>query len=156
MTSYTETWPPSGLVRHFELCLLGCLVPCSFRVVIWKRGVASLPPPPPPPPLLAPTPGWPPRDGLVSPPQLPTPGWPLRERRETPPRQCVFFCLFCFLFFVVVVFCRFFFLFFFFFFFFGGEGRERGGVLGLGVGGFSGGGGVPILTSTSDYIETTD
>ena len=33
--------------------------------------------PPFPPPLLAPTPGWPPRGGLVSAPQLPTPGWPL-------------------------------------------------------------------------------
>ena len=43
---------------------------------------------PPFTPLLAPTPGWPPRGGLVSAPQLPTPGWPLRERRETPPRQC--------------------------------------------------------------------
>ena len=32
----------------------------------------------PSPPLLAPTPGWPPRDGLVSAPQLPTPGWPPR------------------------------------------------------------------------------
>ena len=42
---------------------------------------------PPFPPLLAPTPGWPPRGGLVSAPQLPTPGWPLRERRETPPRH---------------------------------------------------------------------
>ena len=31
----------------------------------------------PSPPLLAPTPGWPPRGGLVSAPQLPTPGWPL-------------------------------------------------------------------------------
>ena len=46
----------------------------------------SPPPPPPPPPLLTPTLGWPPRDGLVSAPQLPTPGWPLEERRETPPR----------------------------------------------------------------------
>ena len=48
---------------------------------------------PPFPPLLAPTLGWPPRDGLVSAPQLLTPGWPLRERRETPPRQCVVFFL---------------------------------------------------------------
>ena len=65
MTSYTETWPPSGLFRHLGLCLLGCLVPCSFQVVIWKKGGRL-----PSPPLLAPTPGWPPRGGLVSAPQL--------------------------------------------------------------------------------------
>ena len=71
----------------------------------------------PSPPLLAPTPGWPPRGGLVSAPQLPTPGWPLRERRETPPRQCVIF------FFVGGG---------------GGGGRAVRGV-GLGVGIFGGG-----------------
>ena len=49
-----------------------------------KKGVASLSPPPPLP-LLAPTLGWPPRDGLVSSPQLSTPGWPLEERTD-----CVF------------------------------------------------------------------
>ena len=43
------------------------------------------------PPLLAPTLGWPPRDGLVSAPQLPTPEWPQEERRKTPPRQFFFF-----------------------------------------------------------------
>ena len=44
----------------------------------------------PSPLLLAPTQGWPPRDGLVSATQLPTPGWPLEWRRETPPRQFFF------------------------------------------------------------------
>ena len=75
------------------------------------------------PPLLAPTPGWPPRGGLVSAPQLPTPGWPLRERRETPPRQCIFFG---FVFFVVV----FVFAFFFFvcLFFLVGRGAVEGSV----------------------------
>ena len=80
---------------------------------------------PPFPPLLAPTPGWPPRGGLVSAPQLPTPGWPprgglvsapqlptpgwpLRERRETPPRQCVFFFFFFFfLFLILFISCKF-------------------------------------------------
>ena len=89
----------------------------------------------PSPPLLAPTPGWPPRGGLVSAPQLPTPGWPLRERRETPPRQCVIFFFFFFFFFFVCLFVFFLFLFFlvfffFFFFFFlgGGEGGKGSGV----------------------------
>ena len=72
----------------------------------------------PSPPLLAPTPGWPPRGGLVSAPQLPTPGWPLRERRETPPRQCVIFFF---------LFIYFYFYFLFFIFFFGGGGGGEGG-----------------------------
>ena len=80
MTSYTETWPPSGLVRH-----LGCVCRLSRSLFVpgrhLKKGGRL-----PSPPLLAPTPGWPPRGGLVSAPQLPTPRWPLRERRETPPR----------------------------------------------------------------------
>ena len=63
----------------------------------------------PSPPLLAPTLGWPPRDGLVSAPQLPKPGWPLEERRETPPRH----------------------------FFWGGRAGVEGEGLGVGV--FSGG-----------------
>ena len=88
----------------------------------------------PPSPLLAPTPGWPPRGGLVSAPQLPTPGWPLRERRETPPRQCVVF--FCFFFFFVFVFV-FVFVFFFVFFFFGGGGAVEGSA-GVRSGGFLG------------------
>ena len=71
---------------------------------------------PPFPPLLAPTPGWPPRGGLVSAPQLPTPGSPLRERRETPPRQCAV------AFFIIIIFS--------FFFFLGGGRRAVRGVWG--------------------------
>ena len=98
-----------------------------------KKGGSPPFPPPPPPPLLAPTPGWPPRGGLVSAPQLPTPGWPLRERRETPPRQCgFFFFLYFFLYFFLI------FLYFFCIFFFGGGEGGKGSV-GLGVGIFGGG-----------------
>ena len=84
----------------------------------------------PSPPLLAPTPGWPPRGGLVSAPQLPTPGWPLRERRETPPRQCVIFFI-NYYYFILFYFFFNFYLFFFYFiylffnFFFGGGGGGR-------------------------------
>ena len=108
----------------------------------------------PPPLLLAPTPGWPPRGGLVSAPQLPTPGWPLRERRETPRRQCViffiffliiiffYFFLFFFLFFFIflIIFFYYFFLLFFLIFFFFGGGEGGKGSVGLGVGIFGGGG----------------
>ena len=84
---------------------------------------------PPFPPLLAPTLGWPPRDRLVSAPQLPTPGWPLEERRETPPRQFLFFS------------------FLFFFFFWWGDGER------LGVGGFLGGEGLGVLGVVGGWVR---
>ena len=79
--------------RRHALLQSGDSTRCSHQFCVMlpgrhlKKGVASLPPPPPAPPLLAPSLGWPPRDGLVSALKLPTPGWPLEERRETPPRH---------------------------------------------------------------------
>ena len=101
-------WSRAARQARFDTWCCVCLA-VSFLVRFGSSSEKGGLPSSPPPPLLAPTLGWPPRDGSVSAPQLPTPGWPLEERRETSPRQ--FFCVF-----VLLCFDFFFYLFFFYFF----------------------------------------
>ena len=109
-------WSRAARQARFDTWCCVCLA-VSFLV---RSGSSSekggSPPSPPPSPLLAPTLGWPPRDGSVSAPQLPTPGWPLEERRETSPRQFFFvFVLLCFDFFYLFNFFIFIYLFIYLF-----------------------------------------
>ena len=72
-------WSRAVLQAWFDTWCCVCL---AFSLLVRSRSSSEKGGTPPFPPLLAPTLGWPPRDGLLSAPQLPTPGWPLEEQRE--------------------------------------------------------------------------